>query len=185
MNIDRLLVSRCAPTLAGIKMAALVCVPISTIEDYQEMIDQYNRKFNQQGLYFTTLWCCKNNRHVLYVYRKDEVRKYLCSKDVTEFLAEYGYEAPFDIDKTIAKLVQRFMKESTFPHELGVFLGYPLDDVKSFVANKGDNALYCGEWKVYNNVNYAKEEFLKYETCRRCYIEIYNQGCLIEHLVIA
>lgn len=185
MNIDSLLVSRCAPTLAGLKMAALICVPIESQSEYQMMVEEYNKRFNKQGLYFKTLWQCQNQRQVLYVYRQKEVQAYLTRSDVHEFIAQYGYEFNLSIDETIDLLISRFYEENTFPHEIGVFLGYPLEEVIAFVENKGENAAYCGEWKVYHNVEYAKEEFLKYNNCRRCYIDVYNQGFSMESLVVA
>lgn len=184
MNIDQLLVMRCAPTLAGLKIAALVCVPVESMDQYEKMIDKYNERFNKSGLYFTTLWSC-GNRQVVYIYRKQKVRDYLCQVEVAKFLTEYGYDLATDINKTIKYLAMRFHKESTFPHELGVFLGYPLEEVKAFIQYQGNDAIMCGEWKVYHNLEFAKQEFSKYEKCRKCYIEMYNQGVEVDRLVIA
>ena len=37
-----------------------------------------------------------------------------------------------------------------FPHEIGLFLGYPFEDVMGFIENKGENYLCSGCWKVYS-----------------------------------
>ena len=34
-----------------------------------------------------------------------------------------------------------------FPHEISVFLGYPLKDVKCFISRRGSGYHMCGEWK--------------------------------------
>ena len=36
-----------------------------------------------------------------------------------------------------------------FPHEMGLLLGYPVEDVTGFMVHGGKNSLYSGYWKVY------------------------------------
>ena len=50
-------------------------------------------------------------------------------------------------------------KGKRFPHEIGVLLGYPAEDVKGFVVNEGKNYLYSGYWKVYGDLSEAKQLF--------------------------
>ena len=53
-------------------------------------------------------------------------------------------------------------KEQLFPHEIGVFLGYPPEDVKAFIKQNGKGAVLCGYWKVYSNIKkvHAVNEYL-------------------------
>ena len=39
-----------------------------------------------------------------------------------------------------------------FPHEMGLLLGYPIEDVRGFIEHNGCGCLYSGYWKVYRNV---------------------------------
>ena len=39
---------------------------------------------------------------------------------------------------------------------MGIFLGYPVDDVAGFINHCGNNCKACGQWKVYGDVEYAK-----------------------------
>ncbi|MDR0758852.1 MAG: DUF3793 family protein [Treponema sp.] len=55
---------------------------------------------------------------------------------------------------------------SQFPHEVGIFLGYPADDVLGFVEHNGQNYKLCGYWKVYGDVERAKACFRQYDECR-------------------
>ncbi|MDR2245683.1 MAG: DUF3793 family protein [Treponema sp.] len=55
-----------------------------------------------------------------------------------------------------------------FPHEVGIFLGYPVDDVLGFVEHNGQNYKLCGYWKVYGDVELAKACFRQYDECREC-----------------
>ena len=67
-------------------------------------------------------------------------------------------------------------KNLPFPHEMGVFLGYPMADVKGFIKYEGKNYLYCGYWKVYENVEERKELFRTYEEIRKVFVEEARKG---------
>ena len=47
-----------------------------------------------------------------------------------------------------------------------LFLQYPLEDVTSFVENRGKNFLLSGYWKVYHNIEKAKEIFTSYDKAK-------------------
>ena len=59
--------------------------------------------------------------------------------------------------------MKRRYKEFNCPHELGIFLGFPLNDVKDFMNCKDKKCLSCGYWLVYNNLQEAQEIFSKYD----------------------
>ncbi len=50
-----------------------------------------------------------------------------------------------------------------FPHEIGAFLEYPVEDIRGFLDNNGEEFLYSGYWKVYHNVNETKKLFKQYD----------------------
>jgi hypothetical protein len=72
-------------------------------------------------------------------------------------------------------LRQKFEEFPQFPHEVGLFLGYPPDDVLGFMKHKGQNYKLNGCWKVYGNVDKAKTDFRCYEVCRQ-YMKTYLQN---------
>jgi hypothetical protein len=53
-----------------------------------------------------------------------------------------------------------------FPHELGLILGYPPEDVKGFIQNKGSAYLYSGYWKVYKDLERSLQTFARYEKAK-------------------
>lgn len=85
---------------------------------------------------------------LVYVYRKTMLEGELKQPGVLELLERYGYEGS-EINSCLNYLKQRLLSCSCFPHEIGVFLGYPLEDVKGFIENKGQNCESCGVWKVF------------------------------------
>ena len=153
MNIDAILVNHCSPTLAGLKMGSLLCLPrLESRTDYEKLIDKYNHMYNQKGLHFRILYACPK-RTLLYVYRPAMVASYIQDQAVMAFLTQYGYAAG-----------------DCFPHESGIFLGYPLEDVCGFITHKGNHAKICGDWKVYGDADKASRIFRMFSCCREDYI---------------
>lgn len=72
-----------------------------------------------------------------------------------------------------------------FPHEIGVFLGYPLRDVVGFIENRGQNFTCCGFWKSYSDPNTIQRCFACYRQCVNIYVRMYERGIPIEKMVIA
>lgn len=95
--------------------------------------------------------------------------------DVFDFLENYGYEAK-NVYKCIELLRYRMQNNKDFPHEIGIFLGYPLIDINGFINNYGKNSLYTGYWKVYHNKKEAIEIFDNYNRCRNFYINTFLRG---------
>lgn len=54
-----------------------------------------------------------------------------------------------------------------FPHEVGLFLSYPPEDVKGFIDHRTNNFKCAGLWKVYGDEEKARSLFAKYKNARR------------------
>ena len=117
----------------------------------------------------------KNNLALIYVCRKERLANDLSKEGVAEFLAEYGYERS-DADYAIERLKSRLACSSEFPHEIGLFLDYPLGDVKGFIENAGANSKCTGCWKVYCNECEAVKIFDRFKKCREVYSRLWNEG---------
>ena len=70
-----------------------------------------------------------------------------------------------------------------FPHEVGLFLSYPPEDVKGFLEHRPCKCVGC--WKVYENEEAAKKTFAKYKACTRVYCRQLASGIDIERLTVA
>lgn len=115
------------------------------------------------------------------LYRRDRLEAELLWPQMKDFLKDYGYRSGQDsIEEMLERLQERFAgyKEGilSFPHELGVFLGYPLCDVKGFIEHQGKNYLCSGYWKVYENETKAKTTFKLYQTVRDTVLQMINAG---------
>jgi hypothetical protein len=84
---------------------------------------------------------------------------------VRRTLVGMGYPPRHSLSVFLVHLRNRFECHKC-PHEVGLFLGYPLDDVLGFIRHGGRGYKLCGVWKVYGNVERAKNRFRQYELCR-------------------
>lgn len=180
--LEELLVEHCAPTLAAIKTGNLFSVSYDSAEQLDAVIKIWNRRFSRKGV---TLSVLKNgnNRAMLYVHRKDKLMNDFKKTGVKEFLKSCGY-ADIDPDSAVDTLRKRISECDSFPHEIGLFLSYPLGDVIGFIANGGRNCKLCGYWKVYCNETDAEKQFERYSKCRDVYSKLRQRGRSVLQLTV-
>jgi hypothetical protein len=85
----------------------------------------------------------------------------------------------------IATLIGRVTDGGEFPHEIGLFLGYPPEDVKGFIENRANGFKTVGYWKVYGNVAEAKKKFEVYRRCTDWFMNRLQKGESLERLTVA
>ena len=85
----------------------------------------------------------------------------------------------------VERLKERIRQLEDFPHEIGLFLSYPIEDVLGFIENRGKNYILNGYWKVYGNEEEARKSFFKYRKCTDVYHKLFMGGTPIEKLVRA
>ena len=83
----------------------------------------------------------------------------------------------------ILHLKDRFELYHKTPHEVGVFLGYPLNDVKDFIKYKGNNFKICGCWKVYNDVELCSNKFETFKKYTQLFTYLYDNNYPLETFV--
>ena len=181
MSAD-LIIRFCAPTLAGLKAGSLFNYHYDEGENVEETIRKQNRLLNPKGVYFV-LVRVRSGSALVYVYRKKQVEQILARPETQKFLREYGY-TDFRLEPCLKRLMERLLMDE-FPHDIGVFLDYPLADIQAFIANKGNNCCALGCWKVYTNVSEAEKKFRQFKTCTRIYHRCYFEGTDITRLTVA
>ncbi len=175
-------VRHCAPTLAGLKLGNLFCCKYEVLRELFCAVDTFNKMLNAKGVFFVVLRH-KNNSALLYVYRKKRLEKLLQQKEVQEFLIGCGYR-DFSLAGCLATLTHH-LSQQDFPHEIGVFLSYPLPDIIAFIKNKGQNYKAVGCWKVYTDEENARRIFDLYKKCTRVYCERLLHNTDITRLTVA
>ena len=89
------------------------------------------------------------------------------------------------MEYALDRLKSRIGENNEFPHEIGIFLDYPLGDVSGFITNEGRNFKCVGCWKVYCNECEALKMFQKYHKCREVYRNLWAKGRSVLQLTVA
>ena len=185
--VEAALARHAAPCLAGIKPANLVSFPSADIE----WCRIYNQRLNGQGIYFMPLCVCEDRAQIL-VYRKDLLARFCFQPQVAAALQSFGYQPENGLDAIIMRLKERMSVligtrnrhcRDSFPHEIGLFLGYPAEDVMQYVKTGGQNCLLCGYWKVYSNPEQALQVFHRYTECKERFALQIKSGMTIFEIV--
>lgn len=181
--LEKYLIEHCSPTLASIKTANLFSMVTSEIEDLKRHIKNWNDKFREKGVEMILLKE-EGERALIYLCRKNQLQKDLNKDGVSEFMKNYGYDNN-DADYAISVLREKLKKQEDFPHEIGIFLGYPLGDVKGFITNSGKNSKCVGCWKVYCNECEALKSFERFDKCKYLYKKLWEAGKPLMKLTVA
>lgn len=180
---EELIVRHCSPTLAGLKAGSLFSCRCTSKQELTLQIRDLNQKLVPKGLRILPLriW---NGRALIYVCRLSGLAKDFSDTQAQQLLESLGYR-PEETNQCIFHLIQRLQSAQEFPHEVGLFLGYPPADVCAFIENKACNQKCVGCWKVYGDEEKAKETFAQYEECTKRYCRQWKNGESIERLTKA
>ncbi|MBD9241901.1 MAG: DUF3793 family protein [Ruminococcaceae bacterium] len=188
-NFETVMIEQCAPVLAGLKPAGLFRYETRDCADLARRVRSWNEQLNGKGLRVRVMkGCARTHRFLVYVYREAQLSAVLADKAVQEFLRQEGYQLPAEQEQTGALLNQlsrRLCCQAEFPHEIGVFLGYPLPDVVGFIENRGQNFTCCGCWKSYGEPAAARRRFDQLSKCTAVYLRLFHSGTPIARLTVA
>ena len=181
--MEKCLIDYCSPTLASLKSASLFNYRFSSREELESDLSRWNRELSAKGVELTVL-NTDAGRALVYVYRRSALESDLARSDIRVFLSGYGYDS-FDVQSAVSRLRHRTALCGSFPHEIGVFLGYPLGDVIGFIENRGKNSKCAGCWKVYCNECEALKTFERFKKCREIYERLWREGRSVLRLTVA
>lgn len=170
-RLEMQLALQCAPLIVGLRISTLLLISDNHLPQVQLLL-------KRNGISLFLLYSC-DGKTVTLLYRTRELEEYLTEDGVKDFLTGYGYrmECMEDILLEFCSRYRAYRQgDGRFPHETGVLLGYPLEDVKGFVANGGQNPLYTGYWKVYRDVKAKKMLFRMFELARETLVVLVGNG---------
>ena len=177
-SIPLQLALQCAPVISGIKISNLLTIPAKSLRELSAVL-------KKTELSFRILYPGRE-RLVILIYRETELKEYLEREEVMAFIYKCGYETS-DISKIFPVFVKRYMRymelKQDFPHELGLFLGYPIEDVEGFIKENGKNYLYSGYWKVYKDTELKIRLFKNYEKVQTEIVRLLYEGLDIMDII--
>lgn len=177
------IIRHCSPTLAGLKTANMFVSSYSDVSEMRTAIRCWNHRLTKKGLRILPLRF-QNNRALIYIYRPHKLLCDLQDKTALRLLCESGYGTGTP-EYCVGQLIKKMQESNDFPHEIGLFLGYPPEDVCGFIEHKAKDCKCVGCWKVYGDVEKAQDLFAKYKKCTDVYSSQYTKGVSIERLTVA
>ena len=173
-------VLQCAPFLKGLKVSCVISLA-------EQLCGELEGLFQGMDIAYYRLSCSEGRCLVLF-YRPNELERCLEQPAICELLKKYGYE-----QMELAQMLDRFsgrVKEFAcrgmgFPHEIGAFLGYPVEDVRGFIENEGKKYLMIGYWKVYGDVAGASMIFKEYDRAKDYAVNEFLSGKSVREIALA
>ena len=182
-RFEHFLIEYCAPTLAGLKTGNLFSFPKQSHAEWKYEYLFWKKQLRPLGVRFSVLKE-DEKRALVYVFRSTLLGKDLNNGFAAGLLTKYGYGS-LEPRKALCLLKRRLAESEDFPHEIGLFLGYPPEDVAGFIRHCGKNCKCSGCWKVYGNREEAELRFARYKKCSEVYRRLWNEGWTVLQLTAA
>lgn len=179
-DIEMQLAMQCAPLIAGLKISNLLIIPYQEEREVIELLQK------------TEISCYRllvsMDKVTLILFRQNELEAFIGGADVEKCLENMGY-TEYSLDRILCTFRTRYREYMThggkFPHEMGLLLGYPVEDVEGFIENEGKNCLYSGYWKVYHNLSEKKKLFERFRLAREMMMDMISKGVKIADIMTA
>ena len=180
---EQFLIKHASPTLAGIKTGNMFTVRFEKGSDIYSIVRGWNAILTKKGLRVIPLKKTAASA-LIYVYRPGNLRRDLSDPRAVSILKDKGYNMEKK-ECLIPQLIRHLSEDDTFPHEIGLFLGYPPSDVLCFMNNPCDGVKCSGCWKAYSDAEDAEKTFSRYRKCTDVYTRLYNNGRSLSQLTVA
>lgn len=171
-----------APTLAGLKTGSLFPCTFQGWTDLLDELRQLNQVLTPRGLRLLLLRAGEG-RALLYLYRPALLERDLSAPAARQLLRQAGYPEE-TLPGRLRELKRRLAARDGFPHEIGLFLGYPPEDVQGFIQHQGRGSKLTGCWKVYGDEAAARQCFAVYRGCTESYCRRWARGEGLEGLAV-
>lgn len=177
-DIETQIALHCAPLIAGLKLSNLLMIQ-------NKDLDRTTSLLKRAGISYFMV-AVTNGKAAVLLFDRHQLEIYLQEEKVWQIFRDMGYQ-----DNAIGKVLYAFrqryegylLRDQEFPHEMGLLLGYPVEDVEGFILNEGENCLYIGYWKVYGNLSEKLALFRQFEKARNVLLRLLSDGTTIVEVV--
>lgn len=149
------LMLECAEVLAGVKPANLISLVNRTRPCGRNLYLLWHQLGDQVLSRFSTLQIMmlhnKGTAVLLLCYSKTSLDQHLAHSGIRALLHKADYRPEAGTDALLDELKQRIAHNDAFPHEIGLFIGYPAKDVAAFMGLVKLPFTCQGPWKIYGN----------------------------------
>lgn len=160
-NNTLFLVESLAPTILGVKPSELLNVAM----DNERYWEDFKEIFTKQNVLRIEEVRDLNGRLQVIFYHKKILDSVLTDQPIKDFLTTLSYPRKYSLEAYLGVLKQRIIAMK-FPHEVGIFLGYPLKDVLGFMEILPLPYRRTQGWRIYGDVKPSNEVYEKYSQAR-------------------
>ncbi len=179
-RIENQLILECAPLIVGLRISTLIIVDNRDMHTICNLLRK--SALSYYVIHRTT------DKTTMLLFHRQKLKAYFTDSRVRRFLSEAGYTA-FGLREVMYGFGKRYADyrcgKQKFPHELGLLLGYPVEDVEGYIRNDGKNALFTGCWKVYAHVAEKRQLFRMFELSKELLIELVNNGVSVPEILVS
>ncbi len=150
-----------APTVKGLKPSTLLNFRNMA---HMNLFDIWNKNkdFLKDKLHIKFMELKRSEDGVIVLFYNEEMMKnILCENENECFLRDRGFKNCRAVDFALHDLKMKFRE--TCPDEVGVFLGYPLSDVKMFLTGNTRACKLSRYWKAYTDIPKALVTWEQYD----------------------
>jgi len=138
------LMLECAEVLAGVKPANLISISNRPQPCGRNLYQLWQSHHEELAIRLADLTIMvlqtKQRALLLLCYNNDHLQRHLDHAGIRTLLRRAGYEADASSEALLVELCRRIEENDSFPHEIGLFIGYPAKDVAAFM---GSQAVVC------------------------------------------
>ncbi|MDD2234449.1 MAG: DUF3793 family protein [Desulfitobacteriaceae bacterium] len=161
-------------TLAGVKPAEILTLTVykdkAKNSDWEKTHSCLSR---HKKLKLKDIRFIRDNRQILF-YHISALERTLERPVNLRFLRKLGYPENYSLEGYLEHLRKRF-KEISFPHEIGIFLGYPLKDVMGFIGHPSLKFIKTRAWKVYGDARLSDKRYQDFREARAEVLRIISE----------
>lgn len=177
-DIEMQLAMQCAPVIMGLKISNLLIISNENVDKVRGILDGTNL--------LSRILLVKEKKSILLVYQQERFLQYFSQEEIRKLLRRLGYRK-MELEELLLVFCGRYADYcrcgGNFPHEMGLLLGYPIEDVTGFIENNGKNFLYTGYWKVYQNIGEKIHLFRQFELAKETIIQLIAMGVSIKDVI--
>ena len=159
------LVDLIGATMVGVKPAELLSIPINEGGTKNSAWEEFRVYFLRDKNIKLREIKHQNGRVQVLFYHSTSLDNALCNSAILKFLRGLGYPEQYSVEGYVDFLVKRLNRKD-FPHEIGLFLGYPFKDVLGFIGHPSLKLVKINGWKIYGNDKLSNKRYQSFLQAR-------------------
>jgi hypothetical protein len=165
-RFDEWLFLNASSVLLSEKTGELLTLSLEEFEMSPGQVETGLRRLSEMWGFSFRLLFESNDLLKLIIYQSDRLQAVLDEAPFCIMGAKLDYSYPLRSESFIEELKERWHREAKVPHEIGVALGYPLDDVFGYMGLLPLPCLGVCGWQVYGCMQESKRRSCAFNNAR-------------------